>query len=195
MGLFILAPGCFGAHRVTEDDLEALVYVWRVLGAALGVQDRFNACGAGAGRALTGARARARAVVRACVLPRLARATARWQAMSVALCGGAALAAPGLSLPLALAALVDVLGVVVDCPRPELLLLPVERIMSTRDCAWRALYHLVLQRAMRLPAGRAFHNALFKLSLWVSERAQHVSERLVLASNALHAVHGGACSS
>ncbi|XP_034240142.1 uncharacterized protein LOC117644640 [Thrips palmi] len=45
VGLFILAPGCFGAHCVTEDDLEALVYVWWVLGGALGVQDRYNACG------------------------------------------------------------------------------------------------------------------------------------------------------
>lgn len=211
MGLFILEPARFGGHLVSDEDLEALVYVWQVLGRALGIGDRFNACGsdlnnndgerattattmsgleptccsggtaASDGGLLRLARARCQAVAGACAVPRLARATAGWHLMASALCDGAALAAPGLSLPLALAALVDVLAAVgvreggtgSSTEHPA-----VERLMSWRDRVWRFLYGLVLGQAMRRPSGRALHNALFRLSLWVSLRAQRARQRV-----------------
>ncbi|XP_026280055.2 uncharacterized protein LOC113207633 [Frankliniella occidentalis] len=188
IGLFVLEPARFGAHAVTDEDLDALVYVWWILGRALGILDRYNVCGDSLPEALgegslrdddgllrlRTARARCRAIVGGWALPRLALASERWQLMASALCDGAALAAPGLSLPLSLGFLVDVLGAVARRPfsGPA-----VERVMSRRDRVWRVLYRVVLDHAMRAAPGRAFHNALFRLSLWVSHWAERTCWR------------------
>ena len=207
IGLFILAPARFGAHLVSEADLDALVYVWWVLGRALGVLDRFNVCHGGVGgheglgghgngegrraRAaeyprLAAARARCRAVVRLCVVPRLARASERWRLMAAALCDGASLAAPGTSLPLALATLVDILRTsgLAERPGGHSGHLAVERLLSTRDRLWRWVYALVLDSAMRRAAGRAFNNGLFGLALWVSEQATHLATHMATTTAA-----------
>lgn len=197
IGLFVLTPARFGAHLVSEADLDALVYVWWVLGRALGVLDRFNVCDEGLDEGLDegvygggeeyprleAARSRCRAVVGWCAVPRLARATERWHLMSAALCDGTALAAPGMSLPLALASLEDIL-------RTGALAGPsgypcraaghpaVERLLSARDRLWRRVYALVLDGTMRHSAARSFNNGLFRLALWVSEQAARLASHM-----------------
>lgn len=40
VGLFILSPKFFGAHYITNEELESFCYVWRGLGYLLGIEDR-----------------------------------------------------------------------------------------------------------------------------------------------------------
>ncbi|EZA56901.1 hypothetical protein X777_02752 [Ooceraea biroi] len=44
MGLVLLYPQQFGAHNVTDDELEAFCHIWRCYGYFLGIEDEYNFC-------------------------------------------------------------------------------------------------------------------------------------------------------
>ncbi|PSN45376.1 hypothetical protein C0J52_07533 [Blattella germanica] len=44
VGLFILYPAYFGAHRITDEELEGFVFLWRCIGYLLGMDDKYNFC-------------------------------------------------------------------------------------------------------------------------------------------------------
>ncbi|XP_015788818.1 uncharacterized protein LOC107365764 [Tetranychus urticae] len=44
VGLFVNYPEACGAHGITREELEQVLYTWRVFGYALGVDDKYNVC-------------------------------------------------------------------------------------------------------------------------------------------------------
>ncbi|XP_053209046.1 uncharacterized protein LOC128392975 [Panonychus citri] len=46
-GLLILYSKDCGAHGITDDELEDIIYLWRVLGYLNGIQDKYNLCSGG----------------------------------------------------------------------------------------------------------------------------------------------------
>ncbi|PSN56626.1 hypothetical protein C0J52_11264 [Blattella germanica] len=44
VGLFALHPSFFGAHYITDEELEGLLHLWRCIGYRLGIEEEYNFC-------------------------------------------------------------------------------------------------------------------------------------------------------
>ncbi|XP_046394372.1 uncharacterized protein LOC124162066 [Ischnura elegans] len=77
MGLIVLFPEKFGAHGASQEDLEAFVHLWRVLGHYLGIKEKYNFCSGD----LQETRQRCRLVLDKWMKPIMSEASREWEHM------------------------------------------------------------------------------------------------------------------
>ncbi|CAB3373291.1 Hypothetical predicted protein [Cloeon dipterum] len=78
IGMVVTNPEKLGIVFYTEEDLEALVHLWAVLGYMIGIKDEYNLCIDG----LSSFRERGKALRKACILPSLKNVDGQWEHMS-----------------------------------------------------------------------------------------------------------------
>jgi len=138
VGLFILFPKKFGAHGVSDEDMNAFVYLWRCLGYILGTDDRYNLCDGD----LETVRQRSRDIINFWVKPNLREVSRDWEHMTRCIIEGIHFYIPGITYEISLLYLCSMLGIHAPRLRAALTLI---QVMLYR------LMNFVLFILMRLP--------------------------------------------
>lgn len=159
VGLFILFPKKFGAHGVSDEDMNAFLYVWRCLGYILGTDDMFNLCDGD----LETVRQRSRDIIHYWVKPNLREVSRDWEHMTRCIIEGIHFYIPGITYEISLLYLCSMLDI--HAPRLRAALTFTQEIMY-------CLMNLVLFVLMRLPGVCLFFNWLLILAI---RRAQSAS--------------------
>jgi hypothetical protein len=163
MGLFILFPGRFGAHGLSDEDMDAFVHLWRCLGYVLGLEDRYNFCNGD----LETVRQRSRDMINFWVKPNLREVSRDWEHMMRCIVEGINYYIPGITFEIALLYLCSMLGI------------HVPRLSAVLTFTQKLFYYLMIFTfavIMRLPGAPSFYNWLLSMSI---RKAQMTSpERL-----------------
>jgi hypothetical protein len=155
VGLFVLFPGKFGAHSVSDDDMDSFVYLWRCVGYILGLQDRYNFCNGD----LETVRQRSRDLIRFWVKPNLRVVSREWEHMTRCIVKGINYYIPGITFEASLLYLCGILGIYAP------------RIATALTFRQKLLYHLMtftLCVLLRLPGAPSFFNWLMNLAIRIA---------------------------
>jgi hypothetical protein len=158
VGLFVLFPGKFGAHSVSDDDMDSFVYLWRCVGYVLGLEDRYNFCNGD----LKTVRQRSRDLIRFWVKPNLRVVSRDWEHMTRCIVEGINYYIPGITFEASLLYLCGILGIYAP------------RIAAALTFRQKLLYHLMtltLCVLMRLPGAPIFFNWLMNLAIRIAQMA------------------------
>lgn len=93
VGLMLLYPDKFGAHRATDEELEAFAHLWRAIGYYLGIKDKYNFCKGD----LPEIRQRCTDVLDHWIKPNLCEITEDWEHMSRCMTEGVSYYVPGVT--------------------------------------------------------------------------------------------------
>lgn len=159
VGLFILFPKKFGAHGVSDEDMNAFVYLWRCLGYILGTDDMYNLCDGD----LETVRQRSRDIINFWVKPNLREVSRDWEHMTRCIIEGINFYVPGITYEISLLYLCSMLDI--HAPRLRAALTFAQEIMY-------CLMNFVFLVLMRLPGVCLFFNWLLNLAI---RRAQSAS--------------------
>jgi len=159
VGLFILFPKTFGAHGVSDEDMDAFVYLWRCLGYMLGTDDRYNLCDGD----LETVRQRSRDIIDFLVKPNLREVSRDWEHMTRCIVEGIHFYIPGITYEISLLYLCSMLGV--HAPR-------LRAALTFAQVMMYCLMNFVLLVLMRLPGVCWFFNRLLSTAIL---KAQSVS--------------------
>lgn len=158
VGLFVLFPRKFGAHSVSDEDMDSFVHLWRGLGYALGLEDRYNLCNGD----LETVRQRSRDIIHLWVKPNLRDVTRDWEHMSRCVVEGIKYYIPGITFETSLLYLCGILGIYVP------------RISAALTFKQKLLYHLMtftLCALMRLPGFPSFFCWLISFAIRFAQMA------------------------
>ena len=159
VGLFILFPNQFGAHGVSDEDMDAFVYLWRCIGYILGTEDKYNLCNG----ELETVRQRSHHIINFLVKPNLREVSRDWEHMTRCLVEGINFYIPGITYEISLLYMCNMLGICAPRLRAALTL--------TQEVMYH-LMNLVFLVLMRLPGVCLFFNWLLSLAI---RRAQSAS--------------------
>ncbi|XP_069679178.1 uncharacterized protein [Periplaneta americana] len=159
VGLFILYPERLGAHGVTDEDMECFVHLWRCLGYALGIEDRYNFCNGD----LESVRQRSRDMIHFWVKPNLREVSRDWEHMTRCIVEGISFYVSGVTFEVSLLYLCGLLDIYTP------------RLSSALTFTQRILYYVTsftMWILMRFPGAVSFHNWLLRCAI---KRAQLAS--------------------
>lgn len=163
VGLFVLFPGKFGAHGLSDEDMDSFVHLWRCLGYALGLEDKYNICNGD----LETVRQRSRDIIHFWVKPNLRDVSRDWEHMSRCVVEGINYYIPGITFEISLLYLCGTLGIYAP------------KILAALTFKQTLLYHFMtftLCVLLRLPGAPSFFSWLIS---WAIKFAQKASpERL-----------------
>lgn len=162
VGLFILFPRNFGAHGVSDEDMDAFVYVWRCLGYILGTDDMYNLCDGD----LETVRQRCRDIIHFWVKPNLREVSRDWEHMTRCIIEGINFYVPGITYEISLLYLCGMLDI--HAPRLRAALTFAQEIMY-------CLMNFVFLVLMRLPGVCPFFNWLLSLAI----RSAHLASPVI----------------
>ncbi|GFG32710.1 hypothetical protein Cfor_04164 [Coptotermes formosanus] len=158
VGLFILFPSKFGAHGISDEDMNAFVYLWRCLGYILGTDDMYNFCNGD----LETVRQRSRDVINFWVKPNLREVSRDWEHMIRCIVEGISFYIPAITFEISLLYLCSMLGIYAP------------RLRAALTLTQQVIYHLmnfVFLVLMRLPGVCFFFNWLLLLAVRKARRA------------------------
>jgi hypothetical protein len=158
VGLFILFPHKFGAHGVSDEDMNAFVYLWRCIGYVLGTDDAYNLCNGD----LETVRQRCRDVINFWVKPNLRDVSRDWEHMSRCIVQGINFYVPGITFEISLLYLCSILNIY--APR-------LRAALTFKQAIFYHLMNLVFLVLMRLPGVYLFFNWLLSLSIRYAQMA------------------------
>jgi len=161
VGLFILFPKKFGAHGVSDEDMNAFVYLWRCLGYILGTDDMYNLCNGD----LETVRQRSRDIINFWVKPNLREVSRDWEHMTRCIIEGIHFYVPGITYEISLLYLCTMLGI--HAPRLRAALTFTQELMY-------CLMNFVFLVLMRLPGVCLFFNWLLSLAIRLVQSASPV---------------------
>lgn len=161
VGLFILFPQKFGAHGVSDEDMNAFVYLWRCLGYILGTDDRYNLCDGD----LETVRQRSRDIINFWVKPNLREVSRDWEHMTRCIIEGINFYIPGITYEISLLYLCSMLGI--HAPRLRAALTSVQVMMY-------CLMNFVFLILMRLPGVCWIFNWLLSRAILIVRSASPV---------------------
>ncbi|GLH16413.1 Uncharacterized protein GBIM_20686, partial [Gryllus bimaculatus] len=185
VALAVTYPERFGAGGASDEELDAFVHLWRVLGHLLGVEDRFNFCAGG----LDAVRKRSKALVRRFLAPALAQVDASWEHMTRCVVEGVSYYVGGMTYEVALLYLCET----VDVPAPRVL-----RTLSAQQRRVHRVAAFLLRWALRVAPLRALFNWLLELGIkralaaspeWLRRREARVYDYERGHRPAAHAAH------
>lgn len=162
VGLFILFPEKFGAHGLSDEDMNAFVYVWRCLGYILGTDDMYNLCDGD----LETVRQRSRDIINFWVKPNLREVSRDWEHMTRCITEGINFYIPGITYEISLLYLCSMLDI--HAPRLRAALTFTQEIMY-------CLMNFVFLVLMRLPGVCLFFNFLLSLAIRIAQSASPVA--------------------
>jgi len=161
VGLFILFPKKFGAHGVSDEDMNAFVHLWRCLGYILGTEDRYNLCGGD----LETVRQRIRDIINFWVKPNLREVSRDWEHMTRCIIEGIHFYIPGITYEISLLYLCSMLGI--NAPRLRAALTFIQVMMY-------CLMNFVFFMLMRLPGVCWIFNWLLSVAILSAQSASPV---------------------
>lgn len=158
VGLFVLFPDKFGAHGISDEDMESFVHLWRCLGYVLGLEDRYNFCNGD----LETVRQRSRDIIHYWVKPNLRDVSRDWEHMARCVVEGINYYIPGITFETSLLYLCAILGIYAP------------RISAALTFKQKLFYHFMtftLCALLRLPGAPYFFNWLMSLAIRVAQVA------------------------
>ena len=106
VGLFIAYPACFGAHNITEDELDSFAHLWRCIGYLLGIEDKHNFCNG----SLKTVRQKANDIIEFFVKPNFRLVSQEWEHMTRCVTEGVSYYIPGVTFEVSLVYLCNMIG-------------------------------------------------------------------------------------
>jgi hypothetical protein len=158
VGLFVLFPGRFGAHGISDEDMDAFVHLWRCLGYVLGLEDRYNFCNGD----LQTVRQRSRDIINFWVKPNLREVSRDWEHMTRCIVEGVSYYIPGITFETALLYLCSIVGIYAP------------RLSASLTLKQKLFYYLMvftLWFVLRLPGAPSFFNWLISLAIRYAQMA------------------------
>jgi hypothetical protein len=158
VGLFVLFPSKFGAHGISDEDLDSFVHLWRCLGYVLGLEDRYNFCNGD----LETVQQRSHDIIHFWVKPNLRDVSRDWEHMSRCVVEGISFYIPGITFETSLLYLCDILGIYAP------------RISAALTFKQKLFYHFMkftLCALLRLPGAPSFFNWLMNLAIRIAQVA------------------------
>ncbi|KAJ9575766.1 hypothetical protein L9F63_007412, partial [Diploptera punctata] len=140
-----MVSGLFGAHNVTEEELDSFVHLWRCIGYLLGVEDKFNFCDGD----LKTVRQKTTDLIELIFKPCLRKVTQDWEHMSRCVTEGISFYVPGVTFEVSLMYLCNMLG------------LYTPRLWAALTFSQKIIYyltHFTFWFLMRLPGSLEYHN-------------------------------------
>ncbi|XP_065332510.1 uncharacterized protein LOC135934567 [Cloeon dipterum] len=159
IGMVVTNPEKLGIVFYTEEDLEALVHLWAVLGYMIGIKDEYNLCIDG----LSSFRERGIALRKACILPSLKNVDGQWEHMSRCMAQGTGLYMPSVTFEGLLLYLFFVLD------------LPIVNLWNVIGWKHKILFSVskfFLTIAIYTPGFRSLYNTITRKGLSVAEKAE-----------------------
>ncbi|PSN45375.1 hypothetical protein C0J52_07532 [Blattella germanica] len=151
VGLFILHPSYFGAHGITDEELDGFIYLWRCIGYFLGMDDKYNFCNG----SLEVVKQRSADVLQHIAKPSLHMVSRDWEHMARCFSSGS-----GFTFEVSVLYLCDILG------------LHAPRLKASLSFKQRIIYFVtwfIFCVFMRLPGTLEFFNWVYEMGL---KRAQ-----------------------
>lgn len=158
VGLFILFPGRFGAHGISDEDMDAFVHLWRCLGHVLGLEDKYNFCNGN----LETVRQRSHDIINFWVKPSLREVSRDWEHMTRCIVEGVNYYVPGITFEISLLYLCSILGIYAP------------RLSAALTFTQKLFYYLMIFTfwvMMRLPGAPCVYNWLLSMSIRKAQMA------------------------
>lgn len=158
VGLFVLFPRRFGAHGISDEDMDAFVHLWRCLGYVLGLEDKYNFCNGD----LETVRQRSRDIIHFWVKPNLREVSRDWEHMVRCIVEGVSYYIPGITFEISLLYLCSLLGIY--APRLTAALTFTQKLFY---CLMTFTFWVI----MRLPGAHSFYNWLLNMTIRKAQMA------------------------
>lgn len=158
VGLFIKYPAYFGAHSITDEELDSFVHLWRCIGYLLGVEDKYNFCNGD----LQTIRQKTNDLIEFICKPNFRRITQDWEHMTRCITEGISYYVPGVTFEVSLMYLCNMFG------------LCTPRLWAALTVRQKILYyltHFIFWFVFRLPGSLNYFNLVVEKHLKFGENA------------------------